>query len=259
MQIALGVPQTVADWKANVAGMQAQACEAAERGAQLIVFSEAAVTGYVNTGAPLEDLALGQPIPGTATDALATTAVDQQIWIATGIFERVGDTLYDAAVLIAPTGHIALRYRRIDSHWHHWHSRPCSLPIYAQGERFRTAQTPFGRCAFLLCGDLFNPDCQHRLRRSKPDWLLFPMARGWEEDVADAPQWYDQDRYYYIEVAKRAGVGLVLVNQLASIDPEAHYFGGAMVVAPDGTILAEQPLQQPGLLVVDVGGGQDER
>ena len=185
--------------------------------------------------------------------------MEQQIWIGTGLFERAGDTLYDAAVLIAPTGRVALRYRRIDSHWHHWHSRPCSLPIYAQGQRFPTAPTPLGRCGFLLCGDLFNPDCQRRLRRSKPDWLLFPMARGRDEDVTDAPQWYAQDRYYYIEVAKRAGVGLVLVNQLASIDPEAHYFGGAMAVAPDGTILAEQSLGQPGLLLVDVGGGRDDR
>jgi hypothetical protein len=39
---------------------------------------------------------------------------------------------------------------------------------------------------------------------------------------------------------------------LAEIAPRFHYFGGALVVSKHGTILAEHPLGQEGLLVTDL-------
>ena len=63
MRVALAVPRVLADWRANLPTMQQMITTAAHAGAQLVVFSEAAVTGFVNTGDPVADLALGQTIP----------------------------------------------------------------------------------------------------------------------------------------------------------------------------------------------------
>jgi predicted amidohydrolase len=253
MRVALAVPRVVADCRINLATMQQMIAAAAHAGAQLIVFSEAAVTGFVNIGDPASDLALGQSIPGPATIALSQAAREQQIWVAFGLFERDGAQLHDTALLLASDGSIRLHYRRIDPHWHHWHSRVGSTLPYTQGTQLECIAAPIGTCAFLLCGDLFNATCQQRLARLQPDWLLFPMARGFDSEVADAAQWQAQDRYYYVQEAQKAKVNMLLVNQLADIEPRFHYFGGALVVSKHGAILAEHPLGQEGLLVADIG------
>ena len=71
--------------------------------------------------------------------------------------------------------------------------------------------------------------------------------------MADAAQWQAQDRYYYVQEAQKAKVNMLLVNQLADIEPKFHYFGGALMISKDGAILAEHPLGQEGLLVADIG------
>ena len=45
MRIALAVPLTTSDWRANVATLAALAATAAEHSARIVLFSEAAVTG----------------------------------------------------------------------------------------------------------------------------------------------------------------------------------------------------------------------
>ena len=45
MRVALAVPRVLADWRANLATMQQMIAADAHAGAQLIVISEAAVTG----------------------------------------------------------------------------------------------------------------------------------------------------------------------------------------------------------------------
>lgn len=253
MRIALAVPRVLPDWRANLETIRAMSAAAGQARAQLIVFSEAAVTGFRNTGDPWADLALGQPVPGPASTLLARTARDHRLWVAVGLFERDQHTLYDAALLFAPDGSIRLHYRRIDPHWHHWHSRPGPTLPYAQGTQMPVASTPWGTCAFLLCGDLFNKRCQALLAALKPAWLLFPMARGFDTEVFSVAQWQAQERYYYLEEARKAGVTMLLVNQLTSdMEPDFCYFGGALVVSKDGTILAEHPLEQAGLLVADL-------
>ena len=56
MRIALAVPRTTHDWQTNVLTMGAMATQAATQGAAMILFSEAAVTGFAHTGDPVADL-----------------------------------------------------------------------------------------------------------------------------------------------------------------------------------------------------------
>jgi predicted amidohydrolase len=108
---------------------------------------------------------------------------------------------------------------------------------------------PFGRCAFLLCGDLFNETCLTML--TDVDWLMVPMARCFDSDVNDVAQWYAEERHYYARQAAKAGINMLLVNQPTQC-ADSDYFGGATVFTRTGDIIAEYPLQQPGMLVVDL-------
>jgi N-carbamoylputrescine amidase len=253
MRAALAVHRVVADPAANLVTIERAAQAAADAGAELVVFSETALTGFIGNDDPAHDRPLAQPVPGPATERLATLARERGLWIAFGLYERTQEDgqecLYDAAVLLGPDGATHLHYRRLTPQWH-W---PSADPkIYQQGTELPVATTPFGTCAFLLCGDLFNEAVVNRLRRLRPDWLLFPFARRFDSEVADAAHWEQAERLNYARQAGRARVGALMVNYLADSRATGGCFGGALVVTRDGTIVSSLPPGQEDLLLVDL-------
>jgi predicted amidohydrolase len=64
MKAALVVNRVLPDVDANLANILKAAHAAADEGADLVVFPEAALTGLINNDDPAHDLPLGQPIPG---------------------------------------------------------------------------------------------------------------------------------------------------------------------------------------------------
>lgn len=252
MRIALAVPKALPDWRANVETMCAMTAQATARGAIAIFFSEAAVTGFINTGDPTYDITLGQSLSGPAITTLSKVAWSSAIWMGVGLIERDAELLYDTHVMLSPQGEVDAAYRRIDTHWHHWHSRPCSNMIYAHGETVTYTRLPIGSTSVLLCGDLFNDVGLDQVKRLCSDWLIVPMARGFDSEVFTKEQWNAQDRYHYIERAREAQANLLLINQLSDWNPQCAYFGGAMAVTKEGVILSELPLEQEGVVYVDV-------
>lgn len=246
LRLALAVPFLCTDLQANLAMIATLAHEAAEQGAQLVLFPETALTGFVHTGNPEPDRRLAVPVPGIVTDEIAALARKCGLHLGIGLLERSGDVLYDAALLFAPNGQIILHYRRISSEWHSRHSDPA---VYAQGSEIAVAQTPFGTCCFLICGDITHDALLDRVHDSAPDWLLFPLARGYDEDVRDEQQWHTEEVAIYGQHVARAGAATLLVNYIGEMD---QYYGGAVVFDADGSVLASRPLHEPGLLVVDL-------
>jgi len=253
MKAALIVLEVGPALEANVAAMEARVCEAAEAGADLVLFPEAAATGLINDDHPAHDLPLGQPIPGPLTARLAARARQHALYVATGLLEREGDCLYDTAVLLGPTGALELKYRRIQPQWH---GRNADPNVYREGDRIEVAATPFGRIAFLICGDLFDDAIVARLRQAGPDLLLFPFCRNFADGRIDRERWDREEESAYAARVALAGRTAFMVNLLE--DPsltEWPSFGGAMVVGAAGDVLARFPLGRPGILYVRLGGG----
>ncbi|MBN2380167.1 carbon-nitrogen hydrolase family protein [candidate division WOR-3 bacterium] len=63
MKVALVSNEVTRDFKANQKRILKLASEAADRGAELIIFPEAAATGLVNTGDPKYDLGVVESEP----------------------------------------------------------------------------------------------------------------------------------------------------------------------------------------------------
>jgi len=247
MKAALAVHRLTHDLDADLASILAMANQAAEAGADLVLFPEAALTGLINNDDPSHDLPLGQPIPGPITDALAALAHKRHLYLALGLLEREGQTLYDSAVLLTPQGDIGLKYRRLQPQWHGKNADPA---VYRQGQQLEKVETPLGSFAFLICGDLFADDVVARLRDLRPDWLLFPFARCFDEDCRHQERWEREEKQQYLDRVRLAGVTTLMSNCLADVSLGGS-FGGAMVVRPDGTIAASLPLGCPGLLLTD--------
>ena len=243
---ALAVPRLTTDVDANWAEIERWAHEAAGRGAGLVLFPEAALTGFVHRGDPAYDRQLAIPVPGVATDRLAALARACSMHLAIGVLERAGAALYDTALLFGPDGRILLKYRRINPCWH---TREADPAVYRQGRALPVARTALGRVAFLICGDITDDALLARIRALRPNWLLLPIARGFDEDVHDEQDWVEQEVGNYGEKVARAGAVTLLVNYMGDMD---GFYGGAVAYRADGSVLAMRPLYQPGLLIVDL-------
>ncbi len=249
MRVALAVNYVLPDADANLEAIVRMTEEAAREGAELVLFPEAALTGLINNGDPEHDLPLGQPIPGPVTDSLAAVACRLGIYLAIGLLEREGHRLYDSAVLLTPEGGIVLRYRRRQPQWH---GRDADPAVYRQGEEVAKCETPLGSFAFLICGDLFDDNIVARVRDLRPDWLLFPFARCFDDGSWDRQRWEREEQAAYVERVRLVRITTLMTNYLADSSLDGGSFGGALVVGGDGKVLASLRLGEVGILVADL-------
>ena len=100
--------------------------EAAQQGAQLVVFPEAFVPGtpiWIDTR-PIWDgdaewfamlVQNAVVVPGPAVDRLATTAERHGVWLVVGVQERepTGSTIYNTLLYFSPDGRLVDRHRKL--------------------------------------------------------------------------------------------------------------------------------------------------
>ena len=256
MRSALVVHRVTLDMSSNMETIKTALGKAANHGADLVLFPEAALTGLINNDDPSHDLPLGQTIPGPATDILGGLCRKAGIWLAIGLLERDENRLYDSAVLIDPNGKIQLKYRRISRGWHGKKADPL---VYCQGNELRKVETSLGSFAFLICGDLFDDSIVARLRNVGPDWVLFPFERCFGNDADAQTQWNTEERDHYVARVKLVGTTMLMTNGLADTDIQGGNFGGAMVVRPDGFVVDSLPLYKSGILYTELQRGACEQ
>jgi len=249
MKAALVVNCVLPDVDANLAAVLNMTKDAADCGADLVVFPEAALTGLINNDDPSHDLPLGQTIPGPVTDMLAGQARERRVWLAIGILEREGERLYDSAVLFTPDGEIGLKYRGITPHWH---GRTANSRIYGQSIDLSKVETSLGAFAFLICGDLFDDELIQRVRDLHPDWLLLPFGRCFDDGSYDQERWDSEEKAVYMGRAKLTGSTTLMTNYFADKNLRGGGFGGAVIVSKDGSVLGSFPLGKVGILSIDL-------
>ncbi|MEO0096059.1 MAG: carbon-nitrogen hydrolase family protein [candidate division WOR-3 bacterium] len=247
MKVALAVNYVTSDFTINCSNILNQ-IEECSNDTDLILFPEAAITGLINNDDPAHDFLLGIEIPGEFTDILSSLAKKRKKYIGIGVLEKADYRLYDTAILISPFGDIVLKYRRITPGWHGKKTDPS---IYREGDDIPVVETVFGKLAFLICGDLFDDEILKKVRNLKLDYLLFPFARSFEGNVYSRSLW-DKEKKKYIARVELLKTTTLMVNYLASPEIEDGSFGGAMVVSPNGAIIAEMPIGKSGVLKVAI-------
>lgn len=125
--------------------------EAAGNGAQLVVFPECALTGYVFISRE-EALPYAETIPGPATARVAELCEESGVHVIFGLLEKDGDKLYNAAAFLGPDGLVG-KYRK-------------THPPFFALDRFidkgdipyQVHRTPVGNIGMLICHDLTYPE-----------------------------------------------------------------------------------------------------
>ncbi len=123
--------------------------EAASAGANIIVNTELATTGYTFKSRK-EVAPFVEEVPGPTTGAFAETARRLGVYIAVGLPEVTSRNgiYYNSAVLLDPEGKTALRYRKINTEIR-W---ACPGAV----KQKNILSTPWGRIGLLICSDAYH-------------------------------------------------------------------------------------------------------
>ena len=229
---------------------------AAAEGAQLAVFPELAVTGFIPNH-PCGDhdrwlraaLAgarrIAEPLTGPAVAALGEIAASSGLYIAAGILEDAGNLLHNAMVLMAPQGLAGV--------WRKLHIPMFEMPFYNGGPVPEVAPTPLGRIGANICFDALLPESARLLAVRNAEIVLFPFAADPPPGTASA--WAEWAGPALRARCVENGVFGVACNYAGRVEfagVEQTFPGGAMIVGPEGQAIAEQRRDGPSMLLADL-------
>jgi predicted amidohydrolase len=197
--------------------------QAANLGAKLIVFPEAALSGYCFNTLD-EARAACEPVPGPSVQAFAQACQALNVYAVVGMLESVGDKVYNAAVLVGPLGVIGC-YRK------------AHLPFLGvdkladKGDTgFVVYATPLGRLGMIVCYDLRFPEAARSLALNGADIIALPT--NWPTGADAAPDFIAPTR------ALENRVFLIACNRCGH-ERTFDFIGKSAILDPSGKKLAQ--------------------
>jgi len=249
--------------------VHAQAREAARRGAQLVLFPEAFVSGYprgLDFGAVVgarsekgrEDFRRywesSVDVPGPAVEELGRAARSNHIYLVIGVVERDGGTLYCSVLFFAPNGTFLGKHRKI-------------MPTgserlvwgFGDGSTLPVFETPLGKLGAVICWENYLPLMRASMYAKGIEIYCAPTA-----DCRDS--WTASMRHIAVE-----GRCFVLscnqfnrrrdfpsdYDSVYGKDPESVVTrGGSCIVDPFGNFLAGPNMEDEVILTAEIDRGQ---
>jgi len=242
----------------NLDKIAAWTAKAAAAGAQLVLFQELSLTGFIPnhpTGDHdswlREALRFGREsaerLDGPAVCQLARIAADSGVLVSAGLLEDAGNVLYNTHVLVGRDGLLG--------RWRKMHVPMYEMPFYCGGGAPDVVETPLGRIGVNICFDALMPESTRLLAVQNVEIVLFPFA-------ADPPPVTPQGWADWAGLAIRSrcvengvfGVACNYVGAVTCASVSQAFPGGGMAVDPRGRIIADwrAPAGEPGMLVVDL-------
>ena len=138
---------------------------AAKQNADLVVLPETLT--YYGSGRSMAECA--ESIPGPSTEFFGALSSELGLYIVAGLLERVGDQVFNVAVLIGPDGKVEGVYRKT------------CLPRgeidagIMPGDDYPVFRTRFGTVGMMVCYDGFFPEVARRLSNAGAEVIAFPV------------------------------------------------------------------------------------
>lgn len=243
-RLTVGLAQTdstLGDRDRNLAHHREWVQRAVAAGVDLVVFPELSLTGYF-----LKDLVpeIAITLDGPAMNELRALSAEADVVLGAVIEEA--DHRYFNASLYLSEGKLVHLHRKV------------YLPTYgmfdeqrylASGDRFRSFTTAYGRAGLLVCEDVWHLSSAYILGLQGVDMIICPSAspgRGitTDERLGTAESYSLLGRTY----AQFLTTFFLYCNRVGYEDG-ANYWGGSMVIGPNGDIIAQQEDADEALVV----------
>jgi len=272
-------PPVFLNLDASLARAEQLIAEAAAGGAQLIVFPETWLPGYPvwldeapgaglwgEPGAERMYQALAEnslELPGAALARLLDAARTSGAWLVMGAHERLGGTLYNSMVFLAPDGETWSVHRKL-------------IPTYTErllwgqgdGSTLTTVGTPFGALGGLICWEHWMPLARAAMHGMHETIHVaqWPTARDLHQI---ASRHYAFEGQCFVLAAGTVltrrdvfdglrSIGLDapevrrLMDPMRGDDGTRMLRGGSAIIAPDTRYLAGPTFDEAGILYADL-------
>ena len=216
----------VGDKKRNVNVMKKNVKEAKKRNANLIIFPELSLTGYVSRDLAYE---LAEPIPGPTIRSLEEVTKRENVYMVLGMPERSDKAravLYNTAVLLGPDGLIG-KYRKM---YLPTHSVFEEKRYFRPGYELPVFETDIGRIGLIICYDVFFPETARLLRLKGAELIIC---------ISASPA--VRRKFFETLTVARAienTVFLAYVN-LVGIEDGLQFWGGSRLITPSGSTISQ--------------------
>jgi predicted amidohydrolase len=209
--------------KRNLDKIVAETRNASNNSADLIVFPECALTGYMFSSRQ-EALPFMETIPGPSTDKLAALCHELGVHVVIGLLEIDKNKCFNAAVLIGPKGLIG-SYRKN-------HLPFLGVDRYLDnGDRpFEVYKTAIGNIGLHICYDGHFPESARVMTLLGADILVLPT--NWPEGRKKVPEFVIRTRAYENKVH------FVAVDRVGK-ERDGSFIGNSLIVNALGDTLAE--------------------
>ena len=250
------------DRDATIDKIGALAKEAAASGAELVVFPEAFVPTYpdwVWRTTPWGDgdwyarfADQSVEVPGPACEAIAAVASEHHLYLAVGVNERDGGTIYNTLLYFGPDGTRLGKHRKL---------MPTGGERLAWGQgdgsTLPVIDTPFGRVGGLICWENYMPLARAAMYEQGVDIWLAPTWDNSDVWVASMQHIAKEGRCYVVGVnsclrASDVPESLPGRDEIYGDPDDWMSRGNTVIVAPGGKILAGPISEQEGILYAEV-------
>jgi len=223
----------------NIRKIERNVERASKEGADLVVFPELSLTGYLLRDQIYE---LAETIPGQSTDILENLAKKTGTHIVFGMPELSGKTqatVYNTAVLIGPNGLIG-KYRKM---YLPTHSVFEEKRYFRPGYQTAAFETELGRIGLIICYDIFFPEVT-RLTRLKGAQLIVCISAS------------PATRRAFFETLTTAraieNTAFMAYVNLVGIEDGLQFWGGSRLIGPNGKILVKTRYDEEDLAIGEV-------
>jgi len=146
--------------------------EAVQAGADLVCFPESVLDGYACRRPELPDLA--RPIPCSESDEIATLALKNKVWVLWSMAERLGESIYNSALLFDRQGELKLLYRKT-----HLCREVGEIDAYQPGSSLSVTDVNGWTVGVMICFDRHYPEVARSLALQGAQLILHPTATVW--------------------------------------------------------------------------------
>jgi predicted amidohydrolase len=221
---------------ANLA--RAERCVLESRDTDVVLLPEALTLGWTHPSALTEADAIPD---GPSCQRLRAAARKRGVFVCAGLVERDSDKIFNAAVLIDPSGRVLIHHRKI-------YELDIAHSLYSRGDRLSVVETPFGRIGVMICADGFSPgqSISRSLALMGARYILSPCA--WavpaEHDNDREPYgklWVDNygvvTKAFEVTIAGASNVGPITAGPWQC----RKCIGNSLVIGPGGQELGRGP------------------
>lgn len=235
--------------------MLKQIAQAAESHADVVHFSETALSGYAGVDIPNIKALGGEELRAATRDIMAA-AKEHQVWVMLGSTHLLDERTkpHNCLYIINPQGEIVDRYDKRFCTGKDGKGATLDLCHYTPGNRPVTFQIKGITCGVGICYDYRFPELYRELKQLGVQ-VLFQSFHNARQSVVRDAKYNIWKTIVPATMQCRAAENHFWVSANNSATRPSMW--GSFVVQPDGAIVGRLPVHKPGVLITDMSLAHD--